>query len=284
MVDDIEPSDGRISSNIDLGQLSSYDEFPPVAQDLFEPVQALEKLGDGLGVRLDFGSETGAVDSVVDLGVDLSFQDICQWSFDFRIETDERQRTHSFNSSISFFKCSGYKSSSAFSLGSCSLKACPRRAERTLWRLANDTYGMSVEDRVGLTVLKNRIISLDSLLTIVLFLVSQTTGTVRVNNMQSLTPDCSIRSTNAVHRPTREPSVVLCPASHTENIENQPPHLPCSYTPAHTLTRICLEINLLDVLAPEQLVLGRVLEILFGDFSTGDGEFPAVLEHVRVDG
>ena len=124
MVDDIEPSDGRISSNIDLGQLSSYDEFPPVAQDLFEPVQALEKLGDGLGVRLDFGSETGAVDSVVDLGVDLSFQNVCRPSVDFRIEADERQRTHSFNSSISFFKCSGYKSSSAFSLGSCSLKAC----------------------------------------------------------------------------------------------------------------------------------------------------------------
>jgi hypothetical protein len=49
------------------------------------------------------------------------------------------------------------------------------------------------------------------------------------------------------------------------------------------IVRVGLEVDVFHVLAPEQLVLGGLGEIFFGDFPAGDGKLPAVLQHVRVN-
>jgi hypothetical protein len=66
VVDDIEPNDSGIKSDIRLGQPPADEVFSTVLQDPFDPVQSAEKFGDGFFVGFLSGSETGSVDSVVD--------------------------------------------------------------------------------------------------------------------------------------------------------------------------------------------------------------------------
>lgn len=196
MVDDIEPRDRRVRPDIDLCQPLSIpdDKLPPILQDLLQLVQSLEQFGDGLGVRLDLGREPGTVDAIVDLRVDPFVELVDLFLEVGRVEVELGLLPRKLLVECLFER-----------------RSRPDVAFRS--DLA-DPYGdISMTQH---TVLKNLMISLLSFETIVLCLVSQTTGTMSPEQPSSISPAGHVQIERE-SQPTGKPRIVLYPTQRYTN-------------------------------------------------------------------